>query len=613
MDSVWNDLERKAWYPPEKLTPSQWTERNRYLPSTVAAESGLLRLNRTAYIRGILDAILEPLVEEIVFLKCTQVGWSTLTESAIGYFIDVDPGPTLLVLDSEKTAKEVIEERIRPLIENTPAIKQHLSPNAHDNTLTGIKFDTMGLYMGWSGSPGTLARRAIRYAIYDEVDKYPPFAGREADPISLGSERTATYGYRRKVLIGSTPTVRTGNIWRAWEAAGDQRRYHVPCPHCGEFQCLVFTQIKYPDLAIIDNRQYADALEQMGLAFYECFSCKGAIRESHKPKMMNAGVWLSAGQTIDKAGQTSGERPRAKRIGFTINSLYSPWRSFSAIAAEHRRSLADPGKLQNFFNSWLAQVWEDVSATSKVEDWRALLDGAPKAGIVPAWAEYVIASSDIQKDRMYWIIRAWGADFKSQLIAYGMATSWAELRKHCLETQYPVEGGRSTRSHLMVVDAGYRTDEVYTYCQGDERCKPVKGDSDNQHVAVKYSTAAKHLGLALFLLNTQLLKDRLSVYRKDKGRWQLNNDVTDEYFQHLASEHKVIERKTGSEVWQVKSSGAANHYLDCEVYQLAASDIARVDLLTPKEQPQPEAQQPEQTFRSQPNSWLGNTSNFLSR
>lgn len=637
MGAIFSEAERRAWYPPERLTPSQWTDRHRILPPTVAAEAGQLRLSRTPYIVGILDAFSEPGVEEIVCLKSTQIGWSTALESIIGYAVDNDPGPILLVLDSEKTAKEVVSERIRPLVELTPAVLQHKSPNEHDNTLTGIKFDSCPLHVAWAGSPGSLARRAVRYVLCDEVDKYPNNTGAEADPISLASERTATYGYRRKVLIGSTPTVRTGTIWRAWESAGDQRRYHLPCPHCGEFQPFVFGQIKWPALTIADKAQAADAVEQQQLAHYECIACRQPMRENHRVRMLARGVWLSKTQTIAPDGKVSGHRPKSKRVGFWVNAIYSPWRSFSAVAAEFLRSKADPGRLQNFRNSWLAEVWEEVVKSSTVEDFRKLVDGAPPPRIVPLWVEqahgYIIASADVQKDRIYWAVRAWAADYRSQLISYGLAYSFDELRRHTLETQWQLASGGTSQAHALIIDAGYRTDEVYQFAQTDHRIKPVKGDNDTQQMPTKYSNAGKGFGVQLQMLNTQLLKDWLSTLRNDTGRWLLNSEVSDEYLQHLASEQKQVIK--GVERWETKSVGAANHYLDVEVYSLAGAQLLRVDLLTLDEQPAPEQpaaiqgipqppqqpraaeELPELAMRSekkQQSSWLGpRQSNWLTR
>jgi phage terminase large subunit GpA-like protein len=604
--------EKVSWKPLQKIAPSEWAEKHRTLTASIAAESGQLRLDRTPYMREIIDCIKQPGIEEICFVKPTQIGWSTNLETLIGYFVDNDPGPTLLVYDSQKSAQEVMDEKIRPLIEHTPNVKQHLSPHAHDNTLNSIKFDTMPLFVGWAGSPASLARRAIRYCLFDEVDKYPNFSGREADPVSLGTERTATFGHRRRVLLGSTPTVRTGPIWRAWEASGDKRTYYVPCPHCGTFQQLVFTQIKYPKLEIQDRFVYGDKIEQGNLAHYECSSCLKPVLDHHRPKMLLAGRWLSEGQSIDQHGTITGDRPKSSRIGFRLSALYSPWRSFSAIAAEHRRSLNDPGRMQNFKNSWLAEPFEEQVTSVNVDDVRKLVHGAPKAGIIPKWAEFIITSADVQKDRLYWVCRAWGPDCQSQLIAYGMALTFEELRQKTLHRQWSLEDSGTSQSHLLVIDSGYRTNEVYEFARTDERIRVVKGDNDNQAQLVKYSPAGKAHGVTLWYLNTQLFKDRLAVYRTLPNRWLLNDEVQEDYLQQIASEHKVFDRNKQREFWQVKSSGAANHILDCEIYNLAGAEMLEVHLLQgssveDESPPMPMITTEPQPAQSQNQSgWLGN-------
>jgi phage terminase large subunit GpA-like protein len=76
------------------------------------------------------------------------------------------------------------------------------------------------MYVSISGanSPASLASKPIRYLFLDEVDKYPPASRREADPISLARERTKTF-INRKIYMCSTPTLRSGHIWKAKESA----------------------------------------------------------------------------------------------------------------------------------------------------------------------------------------------------------------------------------------------------------------------------------------------------------------------------------------------------------------------------------------------------------
>ena len=63
--------------------------------------------------------------------------------------------------------------------------------------------------------------------------------------------------------------------------------------------------------------------------------------------MMLAGKWTPEIKT------------RTRHKGFWINSLYSPWLTWSDIAAEFLKSKDYIELLMNFVNSWLAEVWEE--------------------------------------------------------------------------------------------------------------------------------------------------------------------------------------------------------------------------------------------------------------
>jgi phage terminase large subunit GpA-like protein len=620
--AVWSEAERRAFAPPEKLTPTQWAERNRVLPPQIAAEPGPYRASRTPYLTGIMDAVVDKTIEEIVCLKAAQIGWSEATRNILGFWIDNDPGPCLLVMPSEDAARDIMEERIRPLIEYTPAVARHLSDKASDNTKSGIKFDSMSLHIGWAGSPQALASRPCRYVLLDEVDKYPHFSGREADPISLARERTKTYLHRKKVLIGSTPTTRQGHIWRSWEGCGDKRGYYCPCPHCGEYQRLIWTQVKWPkDTGIADKVKLADQVETRRLAWYECEHCREKIEDRHKPKMLTAGVWLSEGQTINKAGTIEGERPKTRRVGFRINAIYSPWLTFSDVAAEGLRSMDDPQRMMNFRNSWLADVFEEQVSGIKVNELRERAQGAPKPGTIPAWAGIVIASADVQKHQIYYVIRAWGYGHRSQLIHFGTIMRLDELATRCLNTPIPFERGDLMVPDLLVVDAGYRTDEVYEFARTDSRIVPVKGANKQLFTPIKLSSAAVHdFGVSLRYIDTSYFKDRLATLRNDKDRWLVHSEITDEYCQHLAAWHKIRVRDKGrmEERWKTVTEGAADHLSDAEVYNIVGAQIAGVDLIpSPKDLEEMRALERQARERNElerpKNRWLGNTSGWLDR
>lgn len=59
--------------PPPRLTVSEWAEKNRILSSESSAEAGKYRVSRTPYLKDVMDAMNDYRVEQIVFMKPSQV------------------------------------------------------------------------------------------------------------------------------------------------------------------------------------------------------------------------------------------------------------------------------------------------------------------------------------------------------------------------------------------------------------------------------------------------------------------------------------------------------------------------------------------------------------
>ena len=89
--------------PPERLTVSQWAEKKRTL--TGGAMPGPWRNSVTPYLVEIMDAFSDDVIEEIIFVKPTQVGGTTAMENMIGALVDQEPAPTMVVYPSDDLAE----------------------------------------------------------------------------------------------------------------------------------------------------------------------------------------------------------------------------------------------------------------------------------------------------------------------------------------------------------------------------------------------------------------------------------------------------------------------------------------------------------------------------
>jgi len=416
----------------------------------------------------------------------------------------------------------------------------------------------------------------------DEVDKYPPSAGKEADPRSLARERTKTFAHNKKIFQTSTPTLKSGPIWQEWENADDQRRYYVPCPHCGYYQTFRFKQIKWPDTAKTPE-------EVQATAYYECEQCHGIITDGHKPGMLRAGRWESEKKT------------GTRKTAFHLNAIYSPWVRFGDVAYEFKKSKDYPELLMNFINSWLAEPWENTEV--KMNSDKVLeRQSEYEEGVVPDGTLLITAGVDVQKDHFYYTIRAWGASMTSWNIAHGIVDTWNDI-EYIMNLIYKDRQGNEYQVNLCAVDSGDKADEVYDFCViNQEWAVPVKGSSTPLLARYKISTIdktdSKAYGMRLYIVDGQQYKDMIAgrLNRPNgPGSWMVYKGCDREYAEQICAEEKVIEKKGGREieVWRPRSSHAANHYLDCEVYAALAADLLHVRYLQPETVKQTVQRKPE--------------------
>ena len=575
-------------YPQERLSPSEWAEKYRVLSPDESDEPGPYSFDRTPYWREVCDWFTKN-VEEIVCLKGAQVGWSDLNRNLMGFCIDIDPGPAMVLMPDQKSAEDFRVERIEPLIKNTPAIGRHLSDKRRDNTKHRIRFATMSLFMVWAGSKTGTKSRPIRYLFCEEPDEYPQFSSTGGDPLAKAEKRltvAASKGRSRKV-IGGTPTTRRGNVWKRWEMCTAKMHYWVPCPHCNGYQELHWKSVKWPDLNEPDRKKRAEKIKTDSLAYYECEHCKEAIRDHHKPPMLRRGIWASEDQAVTRDGRVVGREITARRIGFFLPSTYSPWVAFSQLAEEWLNAQDDVQSLCDFVNQRLAQPFEEQREKTEPSIFHNKSKGAGPAKIIPSWATDVISTADTQGGRgeptyWYWVTRAWARGFRSQLVDYGIANSKEELLDSTLRREYTWEDhGATTPAQLMIDSGGDRTFEVYQIAQMDTyRIHPVKGASHDSRgrftggtsmATVKYQKAH---GVSLLMVDTQASKDQLYrlIHDPDVTRWMPHNAIDDNYADQMSAEAKVFDPLKGFEEWKPRQGFEKNnHYWDCEQYQVAAA------------------------------------------
>ena len=592
-----------ALIPPENITVSEWAEKYRQLDAKTTARPGPWRNSSTPYLKGLMDEFNNYETEEIVFVKPTQVGGTEAILNMIGFVIDEDPSPAMVVYPTDELAKSISKNRIEPMLLNSPTLKEKYHEN--DSSVLEMQFDDMYLSLVGSNSPSGLASKPIKYLFLDETDKYPGASKKEADPVSLAKERTKTF-HNRKIVLASTPTLKNNHIWEAKENADIEKHYMMPCPHCGRKIEFKFSNLRFPD---DESMSYADRAER---ARYVCQECGSIITDSQKYIMLQQGTW----EIVERKTQF------ARKVVFWLNTLYSPFVRFAEVAKEFLTSKDDSEAFQNFVNSWLAEPWEDTKLKTSADLVMDRQTELPEL-IVPEWAKLIVGGVDVQENSLYVSIRAFGNHITSQNIFHKQVLNFSAVEQ-IMNTPYRNANGDEFIVSLCLIDSGYDADSTYDFCaDNSDWAVPVKGASNpmiNHYKISKINkTDSKAYGMSLVIVDTGKYKDMIaSRMRKKNGRgsWMVYKGCDREYAEQVTAEHKINVKTNNGKVkqeWHLKSSHADNHYFDCEVYCMAAADI--MGIRTAHLNDEAEEQQQQQPVQNSPptqeEAWIQKNESWL--
>ena len=585
----------RAWgnglRPDPDLTVSEWADRHRMLSGRASAEQGRYRTVHTPYMREIMDRLSpgDP-TQRIVFMKAAQVGATEAGNNWIGFAIHQAPGPMLAVQPTVELAKRNSRQRIDPLIDESPELRERVKPaRSRDagNTMLSKEFAGGILIMTGANSAVGLRSTPARYIFLDEVDAYPASADEEGDPVTLAEARSLTFAHRRKVFLVSTPTIRgLSRIEREFEAS-DQRRFFVPCPHCAAMQWLRFERLRW-------EKGRPETAE------YHCEGCERPIAEHHKTRMLERGEWRATATAADPT-----------TVGYHLSALYSPigWLSWERIVRAHEAARGSDEAMRAFRNTILGETWME---TGEAPDWQRLADRreAWAPGTVPERGLFMTAGADVQKDRIEVDVWAWGRGLESWLVDHlvleggpGDPACWQQLTDLLGRTWTHASGQRMTLARLAV-DTGYETSAVYAWSRqvGFAQVAPVKGVEGFTRTSpvtgptyVDATVAGKRLrrGARLWTVATSTFKaETYRFLRQDRptreeqaagalcppGTIHLPDWADGEWLKQLTAEQLVTVRtKRGFARLEWQKLRERNEALDTRVYARAAAWIAGAD------------------------------------
>lgn len=580
--------------PPPRVSVAEWAGQFRKIAK--GPERGQWRNARTPFLVEPMECASSfSIYEQVVLMFPTQMGKTEILYNSMMQRIDTEPQDMMMVQPTLQDAQDHSTKRFLPTVIATPAMFGKVAVRKSRDESTSWRSRSIqgdfAVFFSGANSASSLASKPLGFAVADEIDKWPADVDNEGPPLGLLEERMSNFS-RRKLIVASTPTIKGASEIEARYLASDRRKYFVPCPHCGEYQVLVWGADKDYGIKWLKT---AGGAARPETAVYICMHCAAAIEEFNKTDLLAAGAWRAE---APGAG-------RGKVAGFWLNKLYSPlgWRSWEElveewVAANEKYRTGDSAPLKKFKNSSLAETWEEKGIGA---DHHALAGRAEdyELGLVPRQALMLTMGVDTQPDRLEARVWAFGRGEESWLVArhiiYGdpnldegtPGSPWTRLTEIRVTPLLHVSGSQIPIEATCIDTGGHNAHAVYSYCRHHAQAhvlaikgasvygKPVLGKPTLQDVTWRGRSMAR--GIKLWPIGTDtakhLLYGRMRLTAPGAGYVHVPAAVrdTDEFEQMTAAKllPAVVQGKRVMR-W-LTPAGKREEAGDCMVYAYAAA------------------------------------------
>jgi len=587
-----------------------WAAENRVYPAS-AGVPGPRDPGLTPYIIAFERFFDDPRYEVCALITGTQMSKTDGILDVMGWRLDTKPRPQLYVGPSKDFVTEQFEPRLMKLFDEAERLKD-LVARGKRNKKTRKTVNGVSVRLAWAGSATSLASDQAGDVYVDEYDKMSIGKGGEGDPFTLAKARADTYR-DRKIAVTSTPKrgkvevkrdPRSGlefwdvadagdlesPIWAKWQA-GTRHHWAWQCPSCDEWFV--------PRVSMLKTDKDATPAQARRSTWLVCpHGC--VIEEDHKVEMNARGRFVAPGQIVNADGVVEGDPPDSTMLSLWVSGLASPFVTWGERLEELMLAemTGDAEARQGAVNK-TGELWTpDVGDLPAWENLRTQV--APYlAGRVPEGALYLTAGIDVQKGRLPFVIRGWGARATSWLIEHGdlmgdtsQPDVWELLADKLAE---PIDG---MVIKLAFLDSGFRpgkkfevpVNRVYEFCRLHRRFVfPSKGSSRplmrplvKSNIEVTQQGTSSKYGLELIRLDTDYWKsfvhERMAWPAEQLGAWHFHAEVTDDYLRQIVAEARTV-TDNGKVVWVERSK--ENHFLDAEAMAAAAGFMLNVHQIRP--------------------------------
>jgi phage terminase large subunit GpA-like protein len=539
----------------------EWAENNLKMVDGGGKGANYVR-ERCPYFEAIFEAILNSAYKRVVVCMAAQMGKTQFIIANILYKAMINPQSTLVVLPSEALTVDFSRNRLLRSIDEIPLIRSMTQTftSARSVNLT-IAGEPIRVVHATSGS--RLCSFPAKYLYLDEIDLIKMDVGGDyGDAVALAEARLASYPNTISFLA-STPTNEFGPIW-TYLKEGTWGKWSLECLDCKKYfvPCIeIFEATKNED-----SNAYTGAMV--------CPHCKSYIYNDRRDELL-------------KTGKYEYINPNSNIASFWVSGLCSPNTDFNKLAMEllQAKEANNFRKLKTCYNTKFGETYTLISEDI---DERILQETGREYKYQDLPIKYIACGVDIQKMRIYYVLRAFCEGGNSYLLEYGFLEGdtendlvWSKLDILLKKTEY----GRAIKP--VGIDSRFRPSGVYSFINKHQTtCCALRGVNGHENNPVKgYTMKPAFAGhqyydhnFFTYAVSDPFFKSQLYAEIKKGENWFINNKAsTDEdYIKQVTAEYETIEKN--KVIWKKRSED--NHYLDCEKFCLALAYLKGPGALT---------------------------------
>lgn len=396
----------RAVAPRKRTLVSEWAAQNRVLSPKGSAEPFAWNNMRNPLQVEIMDcgSASSPVTDMAAILPI-QFGKSEIEANILGYTMCENPMPIIVALPGEVSMNKFIDQKLNPLIDETPAIQSvlvSLNTRESSNRRNFKDFEGGQLYMEHAGDAKRLKSTSAGMVLGDEFSSFANELKTGDDPVALLDGRTTAFVRAKRFKVGTPETEGNCRLTEAWEAS-DQRLFHVECPDCRHKQPLQWSGLQWaPDVSA---------------CWYVCRACEFKIHEHQKTEL------IADAYRRNRAGEPGigwvPKFPHRKARGYRANGLYYPaglGLTWLGMVREFLAALNDPAALKTFVNDRLAEAWK-AKATPKEAELRDRCEPY-RLRTAPHGVLAVTAGVDTQDDRLAVLVLGHGRGKSKWVLDY---------------------------------------------------------------------------------------------------------------------------------------------------------------------------------------------------